>query len=98
VFVAAPRREDHGIAQLEALADGCMLVTTRAPGPYVALRVAESLDARLVDDDLRPALLCALRDPSPGYATRAEQALAPLRRAEVDRLLAERVLPRLLRG
>ena len=30
-FVCAPRREDYGIAQLEALADGCALVTT--PGP-----------------------------------------------------------------
>src|SRR3954454_19985936 len=27
-FVTAPRREDYGIAQLEALADGCGLVTT----------------------------------------------------------------------
>ncbi len=40
VFVCAPRREDYGIAQLEALADGCMLVTTPAPGPYVALAPA----------------------------------------------------------
>ena len=37
VFVTAPRREDYGIAQLEALADGCALVTTPAPGPYAAL-------------------------------------------------------------
>ena len=37
VFVCAPRREDYGIAQLEALADGCMLVSTPAPGPYAAL-------------------------------------------------------------
>ena len=37
VFACAPRREDYGIAQLEALADGCLLVTTPAPGPYAAL-------------------------------------------------------------
>ena len=37
VFVTAPRREDYGAAQLEALADGCQLVTTVAPGPYAAL-------------------------------------------------------------
>jgi glycosyltransferase involved in cell wall biosynthesis len=37
VFVAAPRREDFGIAPLEALADGCQLVTTPSPGPYPAL-------------------------------------------------------------
>src|SRR5918999_2227099 len=47
-FVAAPRREDYGIAQLEALADGCLLVTTAAPGPYAALPLARGLDARLV--------------------------------------------------
>ena len=48
VFVCAPRREDYGIAQLEALADGCMLVTTPSPGPYAALPVARALDPRLV--------------------------------------------------
>ena len=31
VFVTAPRREDYGIAQLEALADGAQLVTTATP-------------------------------------------------------------------
>ena len=44
VFVCAPRREDYGIAQLEALADGCVLVTTPSPGPYAALPVARALD------------------------------------------------------
>ena len=48
VFVCAPRREDYGIAQLEALADGCMLVTTPSPGPYAALPLARALDPRLV--------------------------------------------------
>ena len=38
VFVAAPRREDYGIAPLEALADGCMLVTTPAPGAVSGAR------------------------------------------------------------
>ena len=33
VYVTAPRREDYGLAQLEALADGALLVTTPAPGP-----------------------------------------------------------------
>src|ERR1700759_3003623 len=57
VFVCAPRREDYGIVQLEALADGCQLATTEAPGPYAALPIARQLDARLVDDDLAPAML-----------------------------------------
>ena len=42
VYVVAPRREDYGIAQLEALADGCMLVTTVAAGPYEALDLARA--------------------------------------------------------
>lgn len=96
VFVCAARREDHGIAQLEALADGCMLVSTPSPGPYVALPIARELDRRLIDDDLAAALRTALDDPAPRYHERALRALAPLRRAEVDRLVAEELLPRLL--
>jgi glycosyltransferase involved in cell wall biosynthesis len=96
VFVNAARREDHGIAQLEALADGCMLVTRASPGPYVALAIAEELDRRLVDEDLAAALRTALDDPMPRYHERALRALAPFRRAAVDRLVAEQLLPRLL--
>lgn len=96
VFVCAPRREDHGLAQLEALADGCMLVTTPAPGPYVALPIARRLDGRLVGEDLPAALARALQDPSPGYAVRARAELAPFAPDAVDRLVAQELLPRLL--
>ncbi len=96
VFVCAPRREDYGIAQIEALADGCLLVTNPAPGPYVALPIARELDERLVSDDLQSALRTALDDPAPSYSVRALDALVPFRREAVDRLLAERLLPRLL--
>jgi hypothetical protein len=96
VFVCAARREDYGIAQLEALADGCVLVTVPSPGPYAALPLARSLDPRLVGEDLARALRTALGDPVPEYAARARRALAPFRRAEVDRLVAEQLLPRLL--
>lgn len=95
-FVCAPRREDYGIAQLEALADGCQLVTTPAPGPYAALPIARELDARLVSEDLAAALRAALDDPLPGYAQRATAALVPFRRDSVDRTVAEELLPRLL--
>jgi hypothetical protein len=96
VFATAPRREDYGIAQLEALADGCMLVTTPAPGPYAALPVARALDPRLVTTDLAAALRAALDEPAPGYAERAADALAPWAPAAVDALVRDRVLPALL--
>jgi hypothetical protein len=96
VFVAAPRREDYGIAPLEALADGCMLVTTPAPGAYPALDLARALDPRLVGDDLVPALRAALDGPAAGYAARASELLAPFSRAAVDRTVSDTVLPRLL--
>jgi glycosyltransferase involved in cell wall biosynthesis len=96
VFVCAPRREDYGQAQLEALADGCLLVTTPAPGPYAALPIARELDPRLVSEELPSALRTALEDPAPNYSARAEQALAPFRRESVDRVVTEQLLPRLL--
>jgi len=107
VFVTAPRREDYGVAQLEALADGCALVTSAAPGPYAALPLARELDARLVvgdasatggaaSDDLARALRTALDDPPRDYAERALQALAPYRRVAVDATVGDELLPRLL--
>ena len=96
VFVTAPRREDYGLAQLEALADGCLLVTTRAPGPYAALPIAERLDPRLVGDDLAGAVRAALDAPRPGYASDAAAALAPFSEAAVDGVVASELLPRLL--
>jgi len=96
VFVCAPRREDYGIAQLEALADGCLLVTTAAPGPYAALPIARELDPRLVCEDLQGALRTALDDPRADYASRASEALAPFTREAVDRIVAQELLPRLL--
>jgi hypothetical protein len=96
VFVCAPRREDYGLAQLEALADGCQLVTTPAPGPYAALSIARSLDPRLVSDDLGAALRTALDDPAPDHRARAASALAAFTRAASDRIASEELLPRLL--
>lgn len=96
VFVTAPRREDYGVAQLEALVDGCQLVSVPAPGPYVALSIARELDTRLVGEDLGAALRSALDDPMPDYAARAATALAPFRRVAADRVVAEDLLARLL--
>jgi hypothetical protein len=96
IFLAAPRREDFGIAPLEALADGCILVTTPAPGPYPARELARRLDSRLVAEDLVSPIRAAIDDPVPEYAERAAELIAPFRRAAVDRTIARDVLPRLL--
>lgn len=100
VFLAAPRREDFGIAPLEALADGAMLVTTLASGPYPALQLARRLDPRLVCDEagLPAALRAALDAPRPGYAAQAAALVAPFGRAAVARTLRTAVLPALLPG
>jgi hypothetical protein len=100
VFVCAPRREDYGLAQLEALADGCVLVTNAAPGPYAALPIARKLDPRIVVREdgggLAAALRIALDIPVAGYAERAAQAIVPFRRASVDAVVRDELLARLL--
>ena len=96
LFVTAPRREDYGIAQLEALADGCRLVTYAAPGPYAALPLARALDPRLDGDDLASALRAGLAAPLADYAEAARAALAPYAPAAVDAVVADELLPRLL--
>ncbi len=96
VCLAAPRREDHGIAQLEALADGCMLVSTPAPGPYAARELARELDPRLVTDDLASAIRVALDDPRADYGERAAAALARFAQSRVDAVIEREVLPLLL--
>ena len=97
VFVCAPRREDYGIAQLEALADGCLLVTTPAPGPYAALPIARELDPRLVGEDLGPGAARRARRPPRGLRrARPARRSRPFSRDAVDRLVAEELLPRLL--
>jgi glycosyltransferase involved in cell wall biosynthesis len=95
VFLCAPRREDYGLVQLEALAEGAMLVTTAAPGPYVALPIARRLDPRLVGGDLAGALRAALDTPVAGYAERAAALVEPFGHAALDRRVRDRLLARL---
>jgi hypothetical protein len=102
VYVTAPRREDYGIAQLEALADGARVVTTPSPGPYAALPLLRRDGLGWVAEPdaaaLGPALRAALDDPTDDaiYAERARDAIAPFRRATVDAIVAGDLLPRLL--
>jgi glycosyltransferase involved in cell wall biosynthesis len=96
VFLCAARREDYGTIQLEALAEGCQLVSTPSPGPYVALGLAHTLDPRLIGEDLARALRAALDSPSADYAVRAAALLEPFTRAAYEQRIAAQVLPRLL--
>lgn len=98
VFVNASRREDHGLAQLEALALGTPLVTVPSPGAYEALPIARRLAPELVAADVSAAALAtalraglALNDPS--YGERAATALAPYRRERVLAVVRDDVLP-----
>ncbi len=96
LYVVAPVREDFGIAQLEALADGCRLVTAPGGGPYPARDLARALDPRLVTEDLARAIRTALDDPVADYAERARALLAPFAPAAVDAAVAGALLPRLV--
>ncbi|GAC1316743.1 MAG: hypothetical protein NVSMB25_03010 [Thermoleophilaceae bacterium] len=103
VFLNASRWEDFGLAPLEALAAGALLVTVPTPGPFAALALARRLDPRLVAADLSgDALARALRvglsldeGQARAYADNARTLLEPYREAEVARVLAQRVLPAL---
>lgn len=100
LFVNASRREDHGLAQLEALAAGCRLATVPSPGPYEALPLARQLAAGLVAGDvdavrLAGALRAGLDLDDPGYAERARELLRPFRPEAVERVVAEELLPAL---
>jgi glycosyltransferase involved in cell wall biosynthesis len=96
VFVNASRREDHGLAQLEALSAGCLLVTVPSPGPYEALALARRLAPELVSQDLASGLRAALDLPDPDrYAARAGELLAPFRVTAVQRVVENELLPAL---
>ncbi|MBJ7472604.1 MAG: glycosyltransferase [Solirubrobacteraceae bacterium] len=107
LFAIAPRREDYGLVQLEALAAGARVVTTTAPGPYAALPLIRELwPEQVVDDADDPsALAAALRvgldaradpsrpDPTAAHAQAAVGAWSP----EAVRTLVEREIVPLLR-
>ena len=103
LFVNASRWEDHGLAQLEALAAGAALVTVPSPGVYEALPIARSLAPALVAREVSAAALAdALRaglelddEALEGYAARARPALVRFSPEAVRRVLVEQVLPAL---
>ena len=106
IFVNASRFEDWGIAQMEALAAGTPLVTVPTPGPNVALPlarrlapalVAAELDASALADAIRAGL--GLEEPGrAAYAREAGTLLEPYREDALRALVAERVVPALLKS
>jgi glycosyltransferase involved in cell wall biosynthesis len=99
-FVNASRREDHGLAQLEALAAGTPLVTVPSPGAYEALPIARRLAPELVAADgsataLAAALRAGLAHDDPTYAERARAAMEPYRRDAVLAVVRDELVPAL---
>jgi hypothetical protein len=99
VFLSASRFEDYGLAQLEALADGALLVTTPSAGPYEALAPARELSPALVSGDLAAALRAAVAMPEPErerYRSRARELVRPYSKEELRRRVERELLPVLL--
>lgn len=102
VYATAPRREDYGQVQLEALAEGARVVTTVAPGPYAALPLVRTLWPEQVVEaaDDAAALAAALRAaldarPDPVEQLRASRAVLPWSRGAVLEELRTTIVPQL---
>jgi hypothetical protein len=104
LHVTSARWEDWGQAQLEALADGALLASTPAGGPFEALTFARALAPRLVAGEVSaPALAAAIRaafemspDERARYARAAAPYLEPFRENAIRAVVEREVLPALL--
>jgi hypothetical protein len=103
-FITSARWEDFGFAQLEALADGALLVCSATRGPFEALSHARALEPTLCAGDLEPASLAASirrafalsEQDVRRYRLAAAQRMAAYRPQAISALLSQRVLPALL--
>jgi glycosyltransferase involved in cell wall biosynthesis len=104
VFIHGARWEDWGQAPLEALADGALLATVPAGGPYEGVRLARQLDESLVADRidptaLAPAIRAAFELPDErvrAYRERAAELLRPYRSEAVQETVERELIPALL--
>jgi hypothetical protein len=103
-FISASAWEDYGQVQLEALADGALLVCAPAGGTFEALPLARALEPALVADERTPEALAecvrhAFELPTErtrAYREAAAMKLDPYRPGPVAATVADRVLPALL--
>jgi Glycosyl transferases group 1 len=103
-YVGGARWEDFGMAPLEALADGALLVTVPSGGPFEALELARELAPELVAATVEAAALGGAISAAFGlseervarYRTEASSAIEPFRPEAVERVVTEDVLPALL--
>lgn len=101
IYISASRYENYGAAQLEALADGALLVALPSDGPFVALELARDLDARLAPEEfsaqaLAAAVASALQlsaDEQKRLRARAAAMLERYSRAELLTRVRDRILP-----
>jgi glycosyltransferase involved in cell wall biosynthesis len=106
VFLSAPRIEDWGLAQMEALAAGTPLVTSPCPGVHAAWPLARSLRPELVavrrdEGEIVAALRAALAltgEERDAYAAASRELLAPYSEDAVRERVARELLPRLARS
>jgi Glycosyl transferases group 1 len=104
VFIHGAHWDDWGQAPLEALADGALLATTPAGGPYEGLRLARLLDPELVADEvsaeaLAPAIRAAFALDEAGvadYRRRAADLLRPYSSDSVQETVTNELVPALL--
>lgn len=105
-FITSARWEDFGMAQLEALDLGALLVCTATRGPFEAGAIARELAPELVAGDQSPeALAACIRrafafqgDAVGRYRHSASSRLDRYRPDAIAQTIAERVLPVLLQG
>jgi len=103
-YLGGARWEDFGMAPLEALSDGALLVTVPSGGPFEALAPARELAPELVTDSVAPqplaaALRAAFALPDgrlTAYREAASERLGPFRPEAVQRTVAAQVVPALL--
>jgi glycosyltransferase involved in cell wall biosynthesis len=103
-FITSARWEDFGMAQLEALALGAILVCTATQGPFEAGVIARELKPELVAADQTPDALSGsisrafgLGEPElAAYRAEASRKLSPYRPDAVAATITQQVLPKLL--